>query len=90
MNRIRLPPRSRSSRSLLLFLPRCPVQRRSLAFLSAPFFFSDKKVGEQGNRTQQTTQLDMGMGLPFNVNGERRQLPWQVEVVPLVHAVGER
>jgi hypothetical protein len=26
--------------------------------------------------TQQTTTLDMGMGLPFNVNGERRQLPW--------------
>eukprot|EP00286_Rhodomonas_abbreviata_P007672 CAMPEP_0181325140 /NCGR_PEP_ID=MMETSP1101-20121128/20758_1 /TAXON_ID=46948 /ORGANISM="Rhodomonas abbreviata, Strain Caron Lab Isolate" /LENGTH=78 /DNA_ID=CAMNT_0023433411 /DNA_START=84 /DNA_END=320 /DNA_ORIENTATION=+ len=23
------------------------------------------------------TKLDMGMGLPFNVNGNRRQMPWQ-------------
>ncbi|EKX31770.1 hypothetical protein GUITHDRAFT_122035 [Guillardia theta CCMP2712] len=26
---------------------------------------------------QQTTKLDIGMGLPFNVNSHRRQLPWQ-------------
>jgi hypothetical protein len=25
----------------------------------------------------QTTKLSIGMGLPFNVNGNRRQLPWQ-------------
>jgi hypothetical protein len=34
-------------------------------------------------RTQQTTELfqtqklSIGMGLPFNVNGNRRQMPWQ-------------
>ena len=26
----------------------------------------------------QTTKLSIGMGLPFNVNGNRRQMPWQV------------
>ena len=25
----------------------------------------------------QTTKLSIGMGLPFNVNGNRRQMPWQ-------------
>jgi len=27
---------------------------------------------------RQTTKLSIGMGLPFNVNGNRRQMPWQV------------
>jgi len=38
---------------------------------------------KKGARTQQTTELmqttklSIGMGLPFNVNGNRRQMPWQ-------------
>ena len=28
----------------------------------------------------QTQKLSIGMGLPFNVNGNRRQMPWQVGV----------
>eukprot|EP00290_Baffinella_frigidus_P032607 CAMPEP_0180274422 /NCGR_PEP_ID=MMETSP0988-20121125/5315_1 /TAXON_ID=697907 /ORGANISM="non described non described, Strain CCMP2293" /LENGTH=92 /DNA_ID=CAMNT_0022245649 /DNA_START=89 /DNA_END=367 /DNA_ORIENTATION=- len=32
-------------------------------------------------QVQQTTELNMGMGLPFNVNGSRRQLPWMSDKV---------